>query len=135
MAEKVKVAGLGGVFFKCGDPKATGAWYAEHLGLPVEEYGHAVLPWRRFDDPDRTEYTVWSPFPSDTEYFGSGSAPFMMNFIVHDLNALVAQLAEAGIKLEGDIQEMEYGRFAWITDPNGVRIELWQPSEQMPEAE
>jgi catechol 2,3-dioxygenase-like lactoylglutathione lyase family enzyme len=121
-----KVTGLGGVFFKSRDPKALNAWYAEHLGLSVDDWGGV-----RFDeDVSRPGYTLWTPFAADTGYFGPGAQPYMINFRVDDLHALLAQLRAAGVAVDERVEDTEYGRFGWITDPDGMRIELWQPPSE-----
>jgi predicted enzyme related to lactoylglutathione lyase len=118
-----KVTGLGGIFFKARDPKALGEWYAQHLGVPMDDWGGV-----RFDeDTSRPGYTLWAPFGTDTEYFGAGAQPYMVNFRVDDLHTLLAQLRAAGVTVDERIEESEYGRFGWITDPEGTRVELWQP--------
>jgi predicted enzyme related to lactoylglutathione lyase len=118
-----KVTGLGGIFFKSRDPAALGAWYARHLGLNVEEWGGV-----RFNEDDqRPGYTLWSPFAADTGYFGPGAQHYMINFRVDDLDALLAQLRVAGVEVDERIDQSEFGRFGWIVDPEGTRIELWQP--------
>ncbi|WP_430391189.1 VOC family protein [Dyella sp. 20L07] len=118
-----KVIGLGGIFFKSRDPKALAEWYAKHLGLPVDKWGGA-----RFDaDATSGSYAVWSPFAADTEYFGSSGQPYMINLRVDDLDALLASLRAAGVTVDEHTENGEYGRFGWITDPEGMRIELWQP--------
>ena len=120
-----KVTGLGGIFFKSRDPAALSAWYAQHLGLNVEEWGGV-----RFDeDAQRPGYTLWSPFAADTGYFGPGAQSYMINFRVDDLDALLAQLRSAGVEVDERVDQSEFGRFGWITDPEGTRIELWQPPE------
>jgi len=118
-----KVTGLGGIFFKSRDPAALGAWYAQHLGLDVEEWGGA----RFAEDERRAGYTLWSPFAADTGYFGAGPQPYMLNFRVDDLDALLAQLRAAGVAVDERVEQSEFGRFGWITDPEGSRVELWQP--------
>jgi predicted enzyme related to lactoylglutathione lyase len=118
-----KVIGLGGIFFKSRDPKALSAWYAQHLGLPVDDWGGV-----RFDeDEKRKGYTLWSPFAADTDYFGPSAQPYMINLRVDDLDGLLAQLREAGVTVDENIQDSEFGRFGWIWDPEGTRVELWQP--------
>lgn len=117
------VRGIGGVFFKARDPKALAAWYRDHLGLPVEEDQiYAAL-----ESEGSGEQTVWSTFPEDTTYFGPDSASLMVNYRVRDLDAMLAQLRAAGVAVEDRIEEYEYGRFGWATDPEGNRFELWQP--------
>jgi catechol 2,3-dioxygenase-like lactoylglutathione lyase family enzyme len=118
-----KVTGLGGIFFKARDPVALGAWYAKHLGLRVEEWGGV-----RFDEsPGQAGYTLWTPFAADTGYFAPSAQPYMINFRVDDLGALLAQLRADGVDVDDRVDESEYGRFGWIMDPEGTRIELWQP--------
>lgn len=123
------VTGLGGVFFKAEDPDALGSWYREQLGLPVGEHGYFDFKWRSEDDPDRVGRTVWSLFPSDTDYFGPTDQPFMINYRVDDLDGLLDALRDQGIAVDDEIEEYEFGRFAWITDPEGNRVELWEPAE------
>lgn len=118
-----KVTGLGGIFFKSRDPSALAAWYAEHLGLPVDDWGGV-----RFDeDEGRAGYTLWSPFAADTQHFAPSTQPYMINFRVDDLDALLTQLRAAGVTVDERVDQSEFGRFGWIMDPDGTRIELWQP--------
>jgi glyoxylase I family protein len=117
-----KVTGIGGVFFKCADPAATRAWYAEHLGLAVDDYGCTFAP-----DADPKAQTIWSPFKADTDYFGTGPQDFMVNFRVDDLDALLATLAARGIACVGAPLDESYGKFGWIIDCDGRKIELWEP--------
>ena len=124
-----RVTGIGGIFFKTKDPEATRAWYQRHLGIAPEPGGYVVFPWRDTDDPERTGTTVWSLFQDDTDYFDPSPASFMINYRVADLHGLIAQLREEGIEVIGEIQEYEYGRFGWILDPDGNKIELWEPPE------
>lgn len=120
-----RVTGIGGIFFKAKDPKALGAWYSEHLGVPVEAWGAASFRWSEGGT------TVWSPFPADTEYFGPGPAGFMVNYRVSDLDAMRAQLIAAGAEVDEKTEDSEFGRFGWASDPEGNRFELWQPPEGM----
>ena len=122
-----RVTGIGGVFFKAKDRKALGKWYHEHLGVPVEEWGGAAFPWRSPDNPSGAGSTVWNPFDEDTTYFGPGSSSFMINFRVHDLHALLAVLRAEGCVVENKVEESEFGKFGWVTDPDGNRVELWEP--------
>lgn len=118
-----KVIGLGGIFFKAGDPAALGDWYAKHLGLAVDAAGFA-----RFDeDAARPGYTLWAPFAANTGYFAPSQQPYMVNFRVDDLDGLLARLRAGGVTVDERVEENEYGRFGWIMDPEGSRIELWQP--------
>ena len=122
-----KVTGVGGVFFKSPDPKALGEWYCRHLGVPVEEWGGAAFRWASAENPSGTGTTVWSPFKHDTTYFAPSAAPFMVNFRVDDLHALLAQLRSAGCDVDAKVEESEFGAFGWVMDPDGNKIELWQP--------
>jgi predicted enzyme related to lactoylglutathione lyase len=120
-----RVTGIGGVFFKARDPHGLAAWYQEHLGVPMDEgqtYGTLV-------SQGPGEVTVFATFPDDTAYFDPSQSPFMVNFRVRDLDAMLTQLREAGVPVETRIQEEVYGRFGWAMDPEGNRIELWEPSE------
>lgn len=122
-----KVTGIGGVFFKCRDPKGLIEWYRTHLGLEPEDHGSAMFHWREHDDPEREGFTVWGPFSEDTAYFDPSKRPFMVNFRVDDLDAILASLREAGVEVDDKVEEYEYGRFGWFMDPEGTRIELWEP--------
>ena len=116
------VTGIGGVFFKAEDPKALLAWYAEHLGVPVDAEGYVVFRWAEEGT------TTWAPFPADTKYFGEAGARFMINYRVEDLDATLTRLREEGVEVDAETAEHEYGRFGWAHDPEGNRIELWQPA-------
>lgn len=118
-----RVTGIGGVFLKARDPAALGAWYREHLGVPVEEGGWAVFRW----GGDVSGSTVWALFPDETEYFGSSEAQAMVNFRVEDLDRMLSELRAEGVEVLDRVEEHEYGRFGWIVDPEGNRVELWQP--------
>ncbi len=122
-----RVKGLGGLFFKSRDPAALSEWYRERLGMEIDEHRIAQLRWRRDDESALRETTVWSPFKADTKYFEPSTATFMMNFIVDDLDAMLAQLRAAGATVDAKVDESEYGKFGWVMDPDGNRIELWQP--------
>jgi catechol 2,3-dioxygenase-like lactoylglutathione lyase family enzyme len=120
-----RVNGIGGVFLKVRDPKKMRAWYRDYLGIQNND-GYADFPWREKDNPDRLGRTVWALFPTNTSYFGTSAAPMMVNYRVANLERLLAQLRRAGVAVE-KTQDYDYGRFAWITDPEGSRIELWEP--------
>jgi predicted enzyme related to lactoylglutathione lyase len=123
-----KVTGLGGVFFKAADPAKQYEWYEKHLGIQREPDGSgSIFHWRHADDPERPGMTVWSIFPSTTRYFGPGSQSCMLNYQVDDLDAFLAQLEAAGVEIDPQRMAEEYGKFAWIVDPEGNRIELWEP--------
>ena len=117
-----RITGFGGLFFKAKDPKALGAWYRDTLGIALEEYGAAML---RTDTPGHPEFVVWNPFSEDTKYFAPSTREFMVNFAVDDLDGMVASLEAKGVAILGR-QDESYGRFAWIQDPDGTKIELWQ---------
>ncbi len=117
-----KAVGVGGVFLKCRDPKLLGTWYAEHLG--IADQGGGSLG---FTGPESAGMTVFAHFPADTKYFGDGPQQAMINFRVDNLDALLAKLEQAGVKIDPRRDDHEYGRFAWIWDPEGNRVELWQP--------
>lgn len=122
-----RVTGIGGIFFKSSDPEASRAWYRHHLGLECDQYGWSWR-WREMADPEREGFTVWGPFAPDTEYFDPSPQPFMVNFRVDDLDGMLADLRRAGVWVADEVEEYDYGRFGWIIDPDGVKIELWEPS-------
>jgi predicted enzyme related to lactoylglutathione lyase len=123
-----RVTGLGGVFFKTDDPKKLKEWYGKHLGLPVDEWG-VSFKWIDIDKKDANEpaQTAWSPFKSDTTYFSPSEKPFMFNYRVENLAELLRVLKEEGVQIVGEMQEFPYGKFAWIMDPDGNKVELWEP--------
>ena len=118
-----KVIGFGGVFVKARDPQALSNWYAKHLGVKVEDFGGAMFA----EDATQAGCTLWSPFPADTKYFQPSDKEFMLNFRVDDRDAMLTQLRSAGVQVDARVDESEYGRFGWAMDPQGTRIELWQP--------
>lgn len=122
-----RVTGIGGVFFKSQDPKALAAWYREHLGIDVQEWGGAAFRWTGPDNPEGVGTTIWSPFASDTNYFAPSTASFMINYRVEDLHAVLAALRAEGVNVEDKVEESEYGKFGWAVDPEGNKLELWQP--------
>lgn len=129
---KQKVSGIGGVFFRAKDPKTTAAWYAANLGVPVmTEEGRtteATFKWQEIEPPHKQTRTVWAAFPRNTNYFGD--AEFMINYQVPDLDAMLVQLRAAGVKVLGEPENYPYGKFAWILDVDGRKVELWQaPAE------
>ncbi len=123
-----RVTGIGGIFFKARDPDQLSAWYREHLGIPVEN-GHADFTWRDRDRPEEIGRTVWSLFPVETDYLGASPSPFMVNYRVANLDRILEQLRRGGIVVE-KVEDYDYDRFAWITDPEGNRLELWEPKGQ-----
>jgi predicted enzyme related to lactoylglutathione lyase len=131
-----RVQGIGGIFFKAQDPKQLQDWYGRHLGItPLshspwgEDDDASLFEWRDKDDPDRKCYTVFAPFPEDTDYFDPSPSPFMVNFRVDDLDGLLAELAKEGIEIQGEIRSYNFGRFARINDLEGNPVELWEPAE------
>ncbi|CAN5534040.1 VOC family protein [soil metagenome] len=122
-----KVLGVGGLFFKAEDPAVVRAWYARVLGFEVTDWGGVVF------EPPKVGVTTWSPFDADTRYFEPSQAAFMINFIVDDLDGVLAKAASEGVEPTGR-QDEDMGRFAWLIDPAGVKIELWQPLKATPEA-
>lgn len=122
-----KVTGIGGVFFKStGDHKALAAWYQKHLGLPLESWGGAILRWPA-DGAEDKGLTVWSVAARDTTWFAPSPASFMINYRVDDLDALLAGFRAAGIEILKGPESAENGKFAWIADPDGNKVELWEP--------
>ncbi len=121
---KQRVTGLGGFFFKCDDPDAIKKWYKNHLGIPTDQYGWTVW-WR--DENGNKCFTQWSPFQESTQYFKPSEKQFMMNFRVENLKALLTVLKDEGVTIVGEVEEYDYGKFGWILDPEGNKIELWEP--------
>ena len=126
-----RVIGIGGIFFKAVDPDKLKDWYRDQLGVPVDESGYVIFESRSLDGTKAQ--TIWSPFPADTRHFAPSTAPFMLNYRVRDLHAMLAQLRAAGCTIDEKIDESEYGKFAWVMDPEGNRIELWEPPAEKPE--
>ena len=121
-----RVTGIGGIFFKAKEPKALSEWYRKHLGLSVEDWGGVVFRWAH-DNPTGAGTTIWNPFPEGTDYFAPSRASFMVNFRVADLHALLAVLRDEGCRVQDKVEESEYGKFGWVIDPEGNKIELWEP--------
>ncbi|MGB5928653.1 MAG: VOC family protein [Cyclobacteriaceae bacterium] len=122
------VTALGGVFFKSGNPDKLKKWYAEHLGVPYGQYG-TTFRWKK---PTAGHgYTVWSPFDQTTDYFGKGTQGHMVNYRVRHLDSLLARLKEKGVPIPKEPESFDYGKFAWIEDPDGNRIELWEPNDEV----
>ena len=125
---KKRVTGIGGIFFKAEDPTTLKEWYGKHLGLDVTEYG-ATFRWieRENKEANTLARTEWSPFKKDTTYFAPSEKPFMFNYRVENLTALLKALKEEGVTIVGEVEEYSYGKFGWIMDPEGNKIELWEP--------
>ncbi len=122
-----RVTGIGGVFFRSKDPQTTAQWYARHLGLAIEPEGDvSIFRWRELADAGRTGATVWAVQAEDSDYLGDAAQQFMLNYRVEDLQAVMDALRAEGVPIEMEIVDNPHGRFAWIRDPEGRRIELWQ---------
>lgn len=122
-----KVTGIGGVFFKCKDPKKVTEWYQKHLGLDTNPYG-ASFEWYEGFDSTKKAQTQWTPFPDSTEYFGPSKKDFMINYRVENLAALVEELKKEGVTIVDTIESYDYGKFVHIMDPEGNKIQLWEPT-------
>ncbi|MEQ9264644.1 MAG: VOC family protein [Balneolaceae bacterium] len=125
---KRRVTGIGGVFLKADDPKATNEWYLKHLGINSGQWG-GTFEWKHADDPQKKGYTAWSIFKSDTTYTNPSTKDAMINYRVENLEELLKALAEEGVEIVGEMESFEYGKFGWIMDPNGYKIELWEPND------
>ncbi len=121
-----RVTGIGGIFFKAKDPKALGAWYRTHLGMDVEQWGGVTLRWAD-DNADGAGSTVWNLFKEDTSHFAPSESSFMINYRVEDLDFLIAKLREEGCDVDEKVEDSEFGKFGWVMDLEGNRIELWEP--------
>ena len=119
-----RITGVGGIFLKSKDPKALAAWYRDVLGIAVEPWGGAML---RYDAPGHPPMVVWNAFPSTSDYMAPSTREFMINFAVDDLDAFVAKLKAKGVTILKRDDTDPTGKFAWILDPDGTKIELWQP--------
>lgn len=119
-----RVVGIGGIFFKARDPQALRAWYQAHLGMDIQEWGGTAFPWNKPDG-----MTVWSVFPDSSEGFAPSKAPFMVNYVVEDLQAVLEALRSEGCEVDPKVEASEFGSFGWVMDPEGNRIELCQPPD------
>jgi len=122
-----KVTGIGGVFIKAKDPKAMAAWYEKHLGVDFGGQSYMSFKWINENNPDVPGSTVFSFFKTESDYFAPSASPFMINFRVKDLDVLLDRLIAEGVEVVGDLQSYEYGKFGWCMDPEGNKIELWEP--------
>lgn len=122
-----RVTGIGGIFFHAQDPVALGAWYKQHLGIDVQSWGGAAFSWADEAGTPVGGTTVWSVGSNTSDHFAPSKAPFMINYRVEDLHALVTVLKEEGCNVLEKIDESEYGKFAWVIDPEGNKVELWEP--------
>ena len=128
--QRGRILGIGGVFFKSANRDQMREWYSKHLGLADKGQG-VMLPWREHDDPQKERVTAWTIFPASTTYLPAAQ-PFMINYIVDDLDALLDRLKQDGVKIDSKRGNESYGRFAWIYDSDGNKIELWQPASGKP---
>ena len=122
-----RVTGIGGIFFRAKDPDALKEWYVDHLGIPIDDDGFVCFYWKEEKGPGQDAFTVWQPFPEDTDYFDPSEKQFMVNFRVENLAELLKTLREEGVEVDDRVEEHEFGKFGWITDPEGNRVELWEP--------
>lgn len=123
-----RVTGIGGIFFKCREPKKMREWYQTHLGLNTNPYG-AVFEWRQAIDSTKKGFSQWSPFSEKTKYFEPSTKEFMINYRVENLDALVEELKKEGVTITDTLQTFDYGKFIHIMDIEGNKIELWEPND------
>ena len=124
-----RVTGIGGIFIKSANTARLREWYQKHLGIDVESWGGTAFQWAGTHNPDGHGTTVWNVFEASSNYFEPSTAAFMVNYRVENLHALIAALREEGCQVVGDVQDSEYGKFGWVVDPDGNKIELWEPPE------
>ncbi len=122
-----RVTGIGGIFIKARDPEALREWYRRHLGVAIETWGGTAFRWHRPDAPEPDGMTVWSIMPETSNYFDPSPARFMVNYRVRDLDAVLKALREEGCDVDEKTERSEFGAFGWVMDPEGHRVELWQP--------
>lgn len=125
-----RVVGIGGIFFKARDPERLRAWYREHLGLAINEWGGAQFEGQTSSATGRQASLAWSIFPDSTHYFEPGTASFMINYRVEDLDAVLDALRREGCDVDERTESSEFGRFGWVADPEGNRLELWEPPKR-----
>ncbi len=128
--QRGRILGIGGVFFKSANRNQTREWYSQHLGLADKGKG-VNLPWREHDDPQKEHVTAWTVFSNSTDYIPATQS-FMIDYIVDDLDALLDRLKQEGVKIDAKRMNESFGRFAWIYDQDGNKIELWQPLSAKP---
>lgn len=125
---KKRVTGIGGIFFKTEDQAKMKEWYGKHLGIESDQYG-GLFKWRDYEDKEKVCTTAWSPFTKESDYFQPSEKEFMFNYRVENLVELLEALKKEGVEVVGEIEEYEYGKFGWIMDPEGRKIELWEPKD------
>jgi len=131
MNDKIpKVTGIGGVFFRSKNPKDTREWYGKNLGLAINEYGSS-FEFRNANRPDEINYLSWSPFEEESNYFDPSDKEFMINYRVQNIESLVKNLKKSGVTIVDEIEEYDYGKFVHIMDPEGNKIELWEPIDSV----
>ena len=122
-----RVTGIGGIFIKSKDPGRLKAWYREHLGMDIQDWGGMTFRWSTPEQPDLHGATVWSVFDAASKYFDPSTAPFMVNYRVESLQAVLDALRAEGCTVDAKTEESEFGKFGWVVDPDGNKIELWEP--------
>ena len=122
-----RVTGVGGIFFKSRDPDTLRDWYRKHLELPIQDWGGVAFRWRELEQPEREGATAWSIFPASSTYFDPSPSPLMINYRVANLTEVLDQLRTEGCQVDDKVEESEFGKFGWVMDPEGNRIELWEP--------
>lgn len=122
-----RVTGIGGIFFHARDPQALGDWYRKHLGIDVQAWGGAVFRWADAEGQPTAGSTTWSVGAADNGYFAPSTSSFMINYRVDDLAALLQALRDEGCQVLEKTDDSEYGKFGWVMDPEGNKVELWQP--------
>ncbi|TNE32968.1 VOC family protein [bacterium] len=125
-----RVTGIGGIFFKSNDPEKMRNWYSDKLGLVTDEYG-SLFEFRNTEKPEKKEYLQWSPFEMNTDYFAPSEREFMINYRVQNIEALVENLREKGVTICDNIESYDYGKFVHILDPEGNKLELWEPIDKV----
>ena len=124
-----RVTGIGGIFFQAQDPAALRAWYRRHLGIDVQDWGGAAFTWSDDDGRPTGGTTVWSVSGASADTFAPGRAPFVINYRVADLHGLLRALRDEGCEVLDRVEESEFGRFGWVIDPEGHKVELWEPPQ------
>ena len=126
-----RVTGIGGIFIKSDNPQRLRDWYREHLGIQIESWGGTAFSWAGDQNPGGSGTTVWNVFEASSNYFDPGRATFMVNYRVDKLHPLIAALRAEGCQVEDKIEESEFGKFGWVVDPDGNKVELWEPPAGM----
>jgi len=124
-----RVVGIGGIFIKSGDPEALKAWYRNHLGMEIQDWGGMTFHWSTPEAPNPHGATIWSVFEATSTYFAPSEATFMVNYRVEDLEAVLAALRAEGCDVDDKTEESGFGKFGWVMDPDGNRVELWEPPQ------